>query len=173
MPEDFSESNIGGFDVFVYEGQRRFRCPCCKYDAIDLDTIKRHMRGLHGHHPLAVMEKRRDPRPEPGAAPVKLPDGSVEQPPQMEHGYEIFFVQGQKRYRCPELWESGARCMFDTYDLEYLKRHVAGPHTRDGKPRPKRRVEVSPILDAEGNPITREYREPELPAEFENVTFKK
>jgi len=173
MPDDFSEPVVEGFEIFVYEGQRRFKCPCCRYDAIDLETIRRHMRGLHGHHPLAVKVKREDRSQV--TQPTVAGEVAEAPAPQKEYGYEVFWVQGQKRYRCPELWESGAKCMFDTYDLEYMRRHVAGPHTRDGKPRPKKRMEVSPIFDAEGNQIVREYREPELPPEFEqeHVPFKR
>lgn len=170
MPDDFSEPIVEGFEIFNFAGQRRFRCPCCRYDAKDLDTIRRHVRGLHGHHPLAAKEKKED-RP----AMVVNAEGKEEAAPvQMEHGFEIFTVQGQKRYRCPEKWESGARCKFDTYDLEYMRKHASSPHTRDGKPRQNRqRMETSPILDAEGKPITREYREPKLPEDFEYVPFKR
>lgn len=82
-------------------------------------------------------------------------------------GWETFVFMGQRRYRCPCCWESGARCKYDTYDVEQMHEHIRQPHTRTGNPAPPRRVQVSPILDADGKPIVKEFQPPTLPADFE------
>jgi len=92
-----------------------------------------------------------------------------EEKPVTEDGYEIFYWKGQKRYRCPLRWESGARCEYDTYNLEYMREHVAGPHTYSGKA-PAVRRSVSPVLDSEGRQIVKETA---VPSEFERLHFRK
>ena len=68
--------------------------------------------------------------------------------------FEPFIWAGQKRYRCNQLWESGGKCDFDTYDLELMQAHIREPHTRSGKHNPTSApARVSPILDAEGKNI--------------------
>lgn len=45
---------------------------------------------------------------------------------------ETFYWKGQKRYRCPLDWESGAKCAFNTPDHSALIEHMAkGGHTRE------------------------------------------
>lgn len=43
---------------------------------------------------------------------------------------EMFLWKGQKRYRCPGHWESGAKCQYDTSDPNMLVKHMASPHLR-------------------------------------------
>ncbi len=94
----------------------------------------------------------------------------------IENGLEVIFWKGQKRYRCPRKWESGAECEYDTHDLTMMAEHMRGPHTRDGKPAQSLPKFISPILDASGNQIIREVKsvEPDTPVspEFEHHRFK-
>jgi hypothetical protein len=90
----------------------------------------------------------------------------------MSETIETFEWKGQTRYKCPRKWESGAQCEYNHYDLSALRAHAAEPHTRTGKG-VQREVIVSPLLDAQGKQIIRERApEPEVPAEFEGLTFK-
>lgn len=90
-----------------------------------------------------------------------------------EDGLEIFFWKGQKFYRCPKKWESGASCKFASYEKRDVIEHMSSPHTADGKPPDGvvRRA-VSPVLDSEGKQIIREYKEERIPTEFQNARFK-
>lgn len=90
-----------------------------------------------------------------------------------ENGFEYFFFAGQKRYLCNRTWEGGAKCKYDTYDMEEIVRHASGPHTRSGRPVPKQRQEVSPILDSEGRQIVRPHVERELPPDHDEAFFRK
>jgi len=70
---------------------------------------------------------------------------------------ETFYWKGQKRYRCPLNWESGAKCSFNTPDRTALIEHMAkGGHTREAH---KNVVETSasefsPVLSAETHEFT-------------------
>jgi hypothetical protein len=80
----------------------------------------------------------------------------------MEGEFEIFYWGGQKRYRCNQYWETGAKCQYDTYDREALIRHISQPHSESGKrkksaPPPPRTV-VSPILGPDGKQIVHEAK---------------
>jgi len=81
---------------------------------------------------------------------------------------KVFFWKRQKRYRCPLVWEGGAACEFDTYDVEMLGQHMIEPHTFSGKiPRNVKRV--SPILNSKGEQI---MNETPIPHDLANVKFK-
>lgn len=84
-----------------------------------------------------------------------------------ESGLEYFFWKGQKRYRCPIVWEGGNRCEWDHPNLTDVWEHMRAPHTFDGKPASPQVVERSPIVDPAGQPI---YRESESPGTYR---FKK
>lgn len=69
-----------------------------------------------------------------------------------EGDFEIFFWNGQKRYRCNLIWESGVKCIFDTFDYRDLLAHVSAPHTYSGK-RAVTPRSVSPIVGPRGEEI--------------------
>lgn len=83
-------------------------------------------------------------------------------------GLRYFWFKGQKRYRCPTLWESGAHCERDHYDPEYIRHHAREPHTADGNAKPVKIVQQSALVDHRGDPIRYE-----VPAELQNIRFKK
>ena len=68
--------------------------------------------------------------------------------------FEEFFHMGQRRYKCNQVWESGAPCEYDTYDLRTLLEHVREPHNRSGKVSERvQRQRESRILDPAGKNI--------------------
>ena len=80
---------------------------------------------------------------------------------------ESFFWKGQKRYRCPLNWESGAKCHFDTNSLDELHKHMAkGNHQRLVVKDPNAPIQVSALSHADEPPA-------ELPVdpEFEDLSF--
>ena len=88
-----------------------------------------------------------------------------------ETGLEFYFFKNQKRYKCPTLWESGARCQFDHYDPRYVLDHSMDPHTKDGKPKPAQQVRLqraSSLVDANGKAILYD-----VPDDLKNIGFKK
>lgn len=92
--------------------------------------------------------------------------------PNREGDIPIFFWCGQKRYRCPLIWESGAACDYDTYDIDAMRDHIGQPHTASGKPRTGRAT-VSPLFDHEGKQIIHApIEEREIPEQFRNLKFK-
>lgn len=97
-----------------------------------------------------------------------------EQDPNREGDIEVFYWCGQKRYRCPLSWESGAKCSYDTYDLEALKGHLSQPHNATGEQRKTNtRTVVSPIYDHEGKQIVRqEFHDREVPEHLKHLKFK-
>jgi len=85
-----------------------------------------------------------------------LPDRPPE-PPLYEGDFEIFYLGGQKRYRCNQYWSTGHRCWYDTYDKAELLRHISQPHSETGKRfKPKQQLPVrvvSPVLGPDGRPV--------------------
>jgi hypothetical protein len=76
-----------------------------------------------------------------------------------EGEFEIFFWNGQKRYRCNQRWENGIPCAFDTFDYRALIEHVTQPHGYSGRRAPAlpRKV-ISPIVGPQGEEIIREEK---------------
>lgn len=67
---------------------------------------------------------------------------------------ESFFWKGQKRYRCPLNWESGAKCHFDTNSLDELHKHMAkGNHQRLVVKDPNAPIQVSALSHADEPPV--------------------
>lgn len=112
--------------------------------------------------------------PEPDApCPACAPPPKAEDDPNREGDIEIYYWCGQKRYRCPLKWESGAKCAYDTYDIDALREHISVPHTANGKPKESGRTVVSPIYDHNGKQIVRqEFKDREVPAELRTLKFK-
>lgn len=80
---------------------------------------------------------------------------------------EVFYWRGQKRYRCPRAWESGARCEYDTYDLTEMRQHLRSPHTRSGAfPKETKVQRTSPIVDEHGENFVVESDLSEAPFHF-------
>jgi len=131
---------IGSEDVETY--QRRFKTPPPSGGYLSLP-------------PTPVTKPRASQTPkncdlggvsEEKGAPTPLP-GDVG-----ESGFQEFYFMGQLRYRCDQVWEGGAQCEYDTYDLQALYEHRRSPHTQDGKPS-QSRVRVSPVVDSQGKAI--------------------
>jgi len=77
-------------------------------------------------------------------------------------GLEVYHSagSGQLRYRCPMHWESGERCVWDTHDLDTMRKHVKEPHTMTGKAAMAIK-KVSKILDSDGKPFAIDETLPE------------
>ena len=68
MPGNDNVDAETGFEVFLWNGQRRYRCPLswesgepCAYDSYDLEVMRQHVRESHNRSGKAV--KRRAPSP--------------------------------------------------------------------------------------------------------------
>jgi hypothetical protein len=83
---------------------------------------------------------------------------------EMEGEFEIFFWQGQKRYRCNQKWANGTPCSYDTFDYQTLLDHIKEPHGRSRKT--KAAPVASFILGPDGEPLVHDT--PEVPG----VEFK-
>jgi hypothetical protein len=81
--------------------------------------------------------------------------------------------KGQKRYLCPLLWESGAACEYDSYELSQLRDHMKAPHTASGKAPEVQQARVSMLFDHEGKQIIHQpIEEREAPIGFSIPAFK-
>jgi hypothetical protein len=47
-----------------------------------------------------------------------------------ERQIETFIWKGQTRYKCPENWESGAKCEYNCASMDQLVAHMKSPHLR-------------------------------------------
>lgn len=85
----------------------------------------------------------------------------MSQEPEIPVGVETFHWKGQLRYRCPLFWESGAKCSYDTPDLNELKKHMvkSGHAAKVEAPR----IETLPITHAD--PLD------SVSEEFKHVSF--
>ena len=98
------------------------------------------------------------------------PDFTPPEPFPSQPDFEEFFFMGQRRYKCNQVWESGAPCEYDHYDLREILHHIQEPHNRSGKvsERVKRQRE-SQLVDSRGrNIIVTEEPAPE----FDGYKFK-
>lgn len=82
-----------------------------------------------------------------------------------EGDFEVFYWNGQKRFRCNQKWENGVPCGFDTFNYQDLLTHVSQPHNLSGK---RRKLPAPPqpsrIVGPDGEPVVRE--------ELRTVTFR-
>ena len=79
---------------------------------------------------------------------------------------ETFIWKGQTRYRCPLYWESGAKCMFDTHEVELLKAHMTKQgHSREVASAP-RSAPTLPVSTESHTTVT-----PTVDEEFKDVEF--
>lgn len=83
-------------------------------------------------------------------------------------GLKFFTWRGQKRYKCPQNWEGGAHCSYDTYDLASLRKHLAEPHSFTGKQAGRTTQRVSQVLGPNGESI---IVEKPVPDELTGIHF--
>jgi hypothetical protein len=87
-------------------------------------------------------------------------------PDQTQPQIEMFMWKGQKRYRCPLNWESGAKCMYDTYSIEELHQHMLkGGHSRLVQKDPNASMQVSSLSHSETTSLP-------VDEEFKNIEFQ-